>query len=181
MKKIMNYLFVFCTLVFVLQGTAEANYNITETWSVDLRSQVTVECSSVSVLCQQLCNDTNKCVLKNSTCKDCISTGVKMTYFFSAIGKDITSSNNEVSVYEFVDFLINEKFIAFSANNVYNQFDSVQSDALATRFKSMCPNNYATPMAFFKIDKRELDINNARYVTCGDKIYKMEVNTLLLD
>lgn len=181
MKKIMNCLFAACTLMFVFQGTAQASYDITETWSDDLRSQVTIECNSLSTLCQQLCNNTKKCVLKNSTCKDCISTGIKMTYFFSAIGKDITTNNNEVSVYEFIDFLLNEKFIAFSANNVYNQFDSIQSDALAIRFKSMCPNSYETPMAFFKIDKRELDINNARYVTCGDSIYKLEVNTSLLE
>jgi hypothetical protein len=143
--------------MIALQSGAHAGFDITETWSVDLRSQVTVECSAKSSVCAQLCNNDKICVLKNSTCKDCISTGVKMTYFFSAFGKDITSSDKQVTIYEFIDFLINEKFIAFSANNVYN------------------------PMAFFSIQNRELEIQNARYVTCGDSVYKLEINSSLLD
>ncbi len=181
MKKILGYFFTVCCFMIALQSGAYAEFDITETWSIDLRSQVTVECSAKSSVCAQLCNNDKICVLKNSTCKDCISTGVKMTYFFSAFGKDITSSDKQVTIYEFIDFLINEKFIAFSANNVYNQFDSVQSDALAKRFKSMCPNDYETPMAFFSIQNRELEIQNARYVTCGDSVYKLEINSSLLD
>lgn len=181
MKRIVGYFFAVCFLVITLQSGAQAGFDFTETWSVDLRSQVTVECSEKSIVCEQLCNNARICVLKNSICKDCISTGIKMTYFFSAFGKDITSSNNKVTIYEFIDFLINEKFIAFSANNVYNQFDSVQSDALAKRFKSMCPNDYETPMAFFSIQNKELEIQNARYVACGDSVYKLEINSSLLD
>jgi hypothetical protein len=182
MKKLLGYVLTICTVMIVLQNGAKASYTIAETWNADLRSQITVECSPLTSVCQQLCNNAKTCVLKNSTCKDCISTGIKMTYFYAAFGKDINSDDNsEVTIYEFVDFLLGGNFIAFSANNIYNQFDSAQSDALAQRFKSMCPNGYETPIAFFKIEKRELDIQNAKYVTCGEHIYKLEINSSLLE
>lgn len=180
MKNFISLLFKTCLFFVLMQNFALANYSINETWSKDLRSQVTIECSANSSVCQQLCNDAKICVVKNSTCKDCISTGVKMTYFFSTFGKDINSYGDEVSIYEFIDFLTNAKFIAFSSNTIYNQFDSAQSDALATRFKAMCPNSYEAPMAFFEIQNRELDIRNAKYVTCGDSIYRLEINSSLL-
>ena len=180
MNKLIKYM-LRAFLVLLISQSAFAHYEINEIWSADLRSQVKVECSSYTNVCKQLCNNAKTCTLKNSTCKDCISTGVKMNYLFSSFGKDIRSNNEEVSIYEFVDFLINETFIAFSADNIYNQFDSAQSDALAQRFKVMCPNEFKTPLAFFKIEKRVLDIHNARYVTCGDSIYRLELNSSLLE
>lgn len=181
MKNLMKNILKFCFFSLVLQTSVFANYQVNETWSSDLRSQITINCSRYTNVCKQLCDDSKSCILKNSTCKDCISTGVKMTYLFSAFGKDINSNNDEVSIYEFVDFLLNETFIAFSANNIYNQFDAAQSDALASRFKVMCPNKFETPLAFFKIEKRVLDIQNARYVTCGDSIYRLEIKSALLE
>lgn len=180
MKNIIKSLFLMTLLFVVLQTKSYAGYNFTETWSTDLRSQVEVECKDTNA-CVQLCSNEKKCVIKNSVCKDCISTGIKMTYFFSAFGKDLVASKNEISVYEFIDFLLNQKFIGFSAKNVYNQFDSAQSDALAKRFKAMCPNKFETPMAFFEIENRELEMKNARYVTCGTKIFALENNSVLLD
>lgn len=181
MKKTIGLVFVIGCVFTLFQNIALANFKVTENWNENLRSQVLVECNNLTNVCIQLCNNEKSCILKNSTCKDCISTGVKMTYFFSAFGKDITSKNEEVSAYEFIDFLINEKFIAFSANSIYNQFDSAQSDALDKKFRAMCPNKYESPVAFFKIENRELDIKNARYVTCGDFVYKLEVNSSLLE
>ena len=180
MKNTMVKILVAFFLVISLLPSAQAEYNFSETWSVDLRSQVKVECRD-STLCEQLCNDQNTCVIKNSTCKDCISTGVKMTYFFSSIGKEIVTNHQEVTAYEFIDFLINGKFIAFTASNVYNQFDSVQSNALAKKFKLLCPNDYESPMAFFHVEKRELELNNAKYVTCGTKIYELVNNAEILE
>lgn len=181
MKYLMELVCKFSFLFIILQSIAFANFEINEVWSSDLRSQITVACSSYTNVCKQLCNNQKICTLKNSTCKDCISTGVKMTYLFSSFGKDIGSDNDEVSIYEFADFLLNETFIAFSANNVYNQFDAVQSEALSQRFRVMCPNNFSSPVAFFKINNRVLDIQNARYVTCGDSVYRLEVNSSLLE
>ena len=181
MKKLIGLFFKSCFLFVMLQGAAFANYEINEAWSTDNRSQIKVECSSYTNVCKQLCNNQKVCVLKNSTCKDCISTGVKMTYLFSSFGKDLNSNDDEVSIYEFVDFLINDTFIAFSPSNIYNQFDSAQSDALAERFKVMCPNKFKTPIAFFKIENRVLDIQNARYVTCGDSVYRLELKSSLLE
>lgn len=181
MKNIMMNTIKACFMILLFQASAFANYEINEVWSADLRSQIKIDCSTYTNVCKQMCNNAKSCTLKNSTCKDCISTGVKMTYLFSSFGKDISSNNDEVSVYEFVDFLLNETFIAFSAQNIYNQFDSAQSDALAERFKVMCPNKFKTPMAFFKIEKRVLDIQNARFVTCGDSIYRLEINSSLME
>lgn len=180
MKKLIKFIFRTCFMLILLQSSVFANYEVNEAWSTDLRSQVKVDCSKYTNVCKQICNNSKTCTLKNSTCKDCISTGVKMTYLFSSFGKDI-NSNEEVSVYEFVDFLLNETFIAFSSSNIYNQFDAANSDAMAARFRVMCPNGFQNPIAFFKIEKRHLDIQNARYVTCGSTIYKLEAKSLLLE
>lgn len=181
MKKLFASIFKVGIMLIVLQTAAFANYEINEVWSDNLRSQVKIECSAYTNVCKQICKDQKVCILKNSTCKDCISTGVKMTYLFSSFGKDINgSTNGEVSIYEFVDFLLNETFIAFSANNIYNQLDSAQSNALAERFQVMCPNKFETPLAFFKIDNRVLNIENARFITCGGSVYRLEVNSSLI-
>ncbi|MBY0413981.1 MAG: hypothetical protein K2Q18_07440, partial [Bdellovibrionales bacterium] len=161
MKRFIEFLIKFCVIMFAVPKFALADYNVSEIWSTDLRSQIKVECSTTTNLCVQLCNNAASCVLKNSTCKDCISTGVKMTYFFAAFGKDIVAKNLKVDSYEFIDFLTKETFIAFSANSIYNQFDAAQSDALAARFKALCPNKYQSPLAFFQIENRELNIKNA--------------------
>ena len=104
-----------------------------------------------------------------------------MTYIFSSFGKALNTFNDEVSIYEFVDFLINDTFIALSPNNIYNQYDSVQSDAITERFKTMCPNNFKNPIAFFKIENRVLEIQNAKFVTCGDSVYRLELKSSLIE
>lgn len=180
MKRMTERLLTVIFLFAFFSLNAKADYRFTESWSADFRSQVKVECRDTNA-CTQLCNNEAICLIKNSICKDCISTGVKMTYFFASFGKDLVSSKREVSIYEFIDFLLNEKFIGFSAKNIYNQFDSAQSDALDRRFKTMCPNKYETPMAFFKIENRELEMKNARYLSCGNKIFELENNSELLD
>ncbi len=167
-------------LTWLLASSAFAHYEITESWSQDLRSQIKISCSSYTNVCKDLCGDAKSCLLKNSTCKDCISTGIKMNYLFTSFGKELVGKDHEVSIYEFVDFLKEGSFIGFSAQNIYNQFDSVQSDALAQKFKLMCPNQYQLPMAFFEIKNRVLEIEKARYISCGSTILKLEVDSSIL-
>jgi len=176
--KILILIFLFTCF---LQSSAFANFSINETWSSDLRPQVQVECAVYTNLCQELCNNQKNCTLKNSTCKDCISTGVKMNYLFSAFGKDMTSSKEIVSTYEFVDFLLKGSFLAIGPNTIYNQFDSAQSEALIEKFSSMCPNKNKNPTVFFSIESKNLIIKNAKYITCGKIIYRMKIETNLLE
>jgi hypothetical protein len=177
MKTLLKTLFL---LIGLMASSAFANYEITESWSQDLRSQIKISCSQYTNVCKELCGEAKSCLLKNSTCKDCISTGIKMNYLFTSFGKELVGKDHEVSIYEFVDFLKEGSFIGFSAQNIYNQFDSVQSDALAEKFKLMCPNRYLSPMAFFEIKNRVLSIENARYISCGSTILKLEVDTSML-
>ena len=176
MRSLIKNIFL---LSFFIVNSAFANYEITEIWSQDLRSQIKISCSQYTNVCKELCGTAKACLLKNSTCKDCISTGIKMNYLFNAFGRELRGKDREVSIYEFVDFLREGSFIGFSAQNIYNQFDSVQSDALAEKFKLMCPNKYVSPMAFFEIKNRVLKIENARYISCGSAILKLEVDSSL--
>lgn len=181
MKTTLTFFVKIVFMFILIQSYAFANFNITETWNADLRSQVQVECSPYTNICKELCGDLKICYLKNSTCKDCISTGVKMNYLFSAFGKEIMGSKETVSTYEFVDFLLKETFIAIGPSTIYNQFDSAQSDALVEKFKAMCPNKSSNPTTFFKIENKILVIKNARYITCGKTIYRLNVKSDLLE
>lgn len=181
MKKIIAQCLSIVFLAFIFSSSSKASFDVTETWNTDLRSQVVISCDEYTRLCIDLCNNAKSCYLKNSTCRDCISTGIKMTYFFSAFGKEISGAKEEVSQYEFVDFLSNESFIAIGPNNIYNQFDAAQTDALLEKFKSMCPNKASSPVAFFKIENKNLVVKNAKYITCGSAIYRLEVKPILLD
>lgn len=181
MKKIIVQCLSIVLFAVIFSNSSKASFDVSETWNADLRSQVVITCDEYSRLCIDLCNNTKLCYLKNSTCRDCISTGVKMTYFFSAFGKEISGAKEEVSQYEFVEFLSNESFIAIGPNNIYNQFDAAQTNALLEKFKSMCPNNAPSPVAFFKIENKNLIVKNAKYITCGSAIYRLEVKSVLLD
>lgn len=177
-----KYIQIIVLIVISSINLAIANYEVNEVWSKDLRPQIKVSCSKYSNVCKKLCDNEKNCLLKNSSCLDCISTGVKMNYLFSSIGKDIsTNVDHEVSIYELLDFLVEGHFMAISPNNIYNQFDSINSDALAEKFRLLCPNGYQSPVAFFYIESRELKIQNARYVTCGDSVFKLEVDSFLLE
>lgn len=173
-------IFIFIILsLFTSVGLA--SYEISESWDSNLRPVLNFKCSSKTNVCNHLCNDPQICSVRTSTCTNCISSGIRMSYLFNAFGKDISRSEDEVSIYELIDFIKKRQFITFSAKSIYNQFDSASSNAPEARFSTLCDNGFKSPVTFFESEGRELNVSKARFLFCGTRIYRLKVHSHLID
>jgi hypothetical protein len=172
-KTNMRKLFISFTFFLYAFSSSAGIIISSEEWDNELQPNIEFTCSNNSgFFCKKICGSANKCIIPSETCNGCSSSSLKMYSFYNYIGLQIIK-DAEVSIFEIINFIIYNKFIAIGPKNIYNQF---QSNDFLDRLKDLCPSENSHPLILFKTENGNFDLKNVKYLFCGDSAYSMKVN-----
>lgn len=172
----MRLLFVFIFLSFNFVQPAHARWAASEYWGEDNSPKLKFSCDKNDGLCNQLCNKENNCEIQQVICRDCIGTSILMTNIFEEMGTRYRSTSEDVSNYEFIDFIKLGMYVTFSSKSIYNQTDSYDSENLKAKFLSLCPLKTQTSLVFFSLKNASKVLDEVKYVICDNSIFRMSDN-----
>ncbi|MDD4974340.1 MAG: hypothetical protein PHY93_08300 [Bacteriovorax sp.] len=166
--------FIFVSLNFI--PPAKAGWSASEYWDESYSPKLKIICDKDESLCNQLCNIETGCEINQVVCRDCIGTSILMTNIFEGMGTSYRSTSENISTYEFVDFLKQGMYVTFSSKSIYNQTDSYDSATLKEKFLSLCPENTDNALVFFSLGHASNVLDEVKYVTCDSNIFRMNDN-----
>jgi hypothetical protein len=155
------------TALLLILGLSNSAFSFTlETrWNYKFEKETVLSCRSEDFLCQDICQK-DKCVKKETICRDCIGSSIYLTHFFTQIGKSIVKSD-EAMVEDLRDLILDEGFVTIDARSIYNHVTAFNDLEIRTKLKSLClPLIDEQPVVVLKTNKGSKLIQKALFVVC---------------
>lgn len=153
-------------LLILVSFNASAFIKFEVRWTEAFRKELVLGCANFDSTCLSLCQQNNSCVIQESSCRDCIGTGLRMSRIIGEIGKGIRSDNRVVSVNRLLDLVHEGNFVTLVPNDVYNVIDGVNSLSALKKFEALCPPKSVKQIMFFSVDPDSRKIAKPEFVVC---------------
>ena len=163
----MMKLIIFVTL-YLISSTTHA-WEAIESWNQFYQQELIINCENEESLCQNLCNRRSQCILPSNECKDCVGTGILISYFYQEVGRWFMNSQDKVSEKELIDFIQEENFILLTDKSPYNIFSPINDLKTERAFHSLCkegPGSY--PVILGELNDQQ-ELQSIKYVICHDE------------
>ena len=148
-----------------------------ESWNENYEQELVINCAPEDQICQQLCNETSSCRIPAKSCKDCVGTGILMSYFYQEVGKWFVNSNEEISEKEFINTVNQENFVILTNKSPYNIFSPINDLKMEKAFNNLCyGDNESYPLVVGELNRFQV-LTSIKYVIChlvdGAIIYRL--------
>ena len=163
-------------LLTISSGNA---FSVTSDWNPFFVKEVAINCSEGDYFCQDYCGKKSQCLIEEEFCRNCVGSDLYLTYIFNHVGKTIVRAEEEISEYEFIDFINKGMFSTISAKSVYNHVERFNGDLIKGKFQKLCsPYNDEYPIIFYNIEEVSFLLEKPEFLVCNDsttgiKIFKM--------
>ncbi len=165
-------------------------YLISEGWNQNLKKEIELSCllEEETNLCASLCNNPNKCIVKEGPCRNCAGTDLYIRNLFTEMGTQYHSTNEVVDKKIFFDYIATGNFVSISSRSIFNLTDSFDGANTRLKFMGLCNFSSSDPIVFLNVEPVSRKLKEVRYVVCMDDklanddpdktlVYKMIDNT----
>jgi hypothetical protein len=149
-------------------------YTVESTWNDSYQKELSFYCVEGDTLCQDLCEDSSVCKIKEETCHNCIGTSITLTYIFNYMGKAYTNNGIEMNEADVLEKIQSSNFVTFSSRSIYNHVDRFNSSTLKRNFRSLCTDGTRYPIVLFDKNKRTQKVSDVQFVFCDSGVFEME-------
>jgi hypothetical protein len=159
---------VLLVMLNLMSLTAHA-WEAIESWSQFYQQELITNCENEDLFCQKLCNQPSQCILTSNNCKDCVGTGILISYFYQEVGRWFINSQDKVSEEELIDFIQQKNFILLTDRSPYNIFSPINDAQTERAFHSLCkegPGSY--PVILGELNHQQ-ELQSIKYVICHDE------------
>lgn len=156
--------FLVLCLLFVMETQASVRFDVS--WTSEFKKELVMTCEESSSLCQNVCGDSQSCIINEGACRDCIGTNLVMTNFITGVGRTIVNSGVVSSEDTLAYVLANGMFATFQANDVYNVIDGVNSIKAIKRFEKLCPEESSNQIVLLEVHPLTRKILRPAFVYC---------------
>jgi hypothetical protein len=160
-------------LILLFKLSTASAFQSSEFWDQQNRLHLNFQCTNAEPFCFDLCQKNETCSFEEKVCVNCVGTSLLITSIFEQMGSLFQNTNEEISSYEFIDFIKQKKFVSFSSKSPFNQFESYDSPALKSRFQSLCGNQTDYPLVLFELNERSQTLKKIKFVICDDRVFRM--------
>lgn len=155
----------FLVLTFLAFSSLAHSFTLETRWNYKFEKETVFTCNSEETLCQDICLK-DKCVQKETICRDCIGSSIYLTNFFTQIGKSIVKSD-ETMVEDLRDLVLDESYVTIDAKSIYNHVTAFNDLEIRTKLQSLClPLVDEKPIVVLKTNKASKLIQKALFVVC---------------
>ncbi len=155
----------FLVLTFLTFSSLAHSFTLDTRWNYKFEKETVLTCNDSDFLCMDLCQK-DKCVKKETICKDCIGSSIYLTHFFTQIGKTIVKSD-EAMVEDLRDLILDESYVTIDGKSIYNHVTAFNDLEIRTKLQSLClPIIDETPVVVLKTNKGSKFIQKALFVVC---------------
>lgn len=173
---------------YIIYSASCFSLTVETNWNNRFERLIGVSCSEKEeYLCADLCQDYQKCEVKENYCGNCAGDNLFLRYFFSEIGQSIINQQNEMPKQEFTEILRLGNFVTLDAKSIFNFIDKFNSLEIRQRLSSLCPNKAESPLVFIEVHPYSREPEKVLAVACTDitretnlfylkKVYQLELN-----
>jgi len=148
-----------------------------ESWNNSYEQELLINCAQEDQICQKLCDQAPTCRLPTNNCKNCVGTGILMSYFYQEVGKWFVNSNEEISEQEFIKIVSQKNFVILTNQSPYNIFGPINDPRMEKAFNRLCYGDAESyPVVIGELNNFQM-LTSIRYVIChledGAIIYRL--------
>lgn len=165
------------SLFIFLVSLPAFSWEAQEHWGKELNQELLINCESNEKVCTNTCNDSYQCYVPLNLCKNCIGTGILMSYFYQEVGKWFVNSGVQIPEAQFLKLIENRNIVLLTHNSPYNIFTPVNDMGIEKSFNSLCPDKFDSfPLVIGELDQGQ-ELKKISAVIChgaqGAKVFKI--------
>lgn len=168
---------IIVSLFLLILSVPAFSWEVQENWSNDYNQEVLINCDSQEKICTNICQDPYQCNVSLNSCKNCIGTGILLSYFYQEVGKWFMNSGVQIPDEQFVKLLQSRNIVLLTHDSPYNIFTPINDMGIERAFNSLCPEKFDSfPVVVGELDKGN-ELARISAVVChgtrGAKVYKI--------
>jgi hypothetical protein len=165
-------------IILLLLSLSASAWEAQEDWNSDLEQVLLINCNSDEAVCVSTCGDSYQCRVPAELCRNCVGTGILLSYFYQEVGRWFVNSGEKLTSLQLNGLLKDGKFILLTANSPYNIFTSLNDLKIERNFNSLCPAGYDSfPVVLGALNERR-EFSSVSAVIChgdnGAEVYRMK-------
>jgi len=155
-------------LLTILFSGSALSIELDSRWNYKFEKEVVLTCSQDEYFCEDLCENKERCIIKENVCRDCIGSTPYLTHVFNQIGRSIVSEGIEAPVEDLIELLRDGKFSSISSKSIYNHVDRFGSNKIMSKFESLCDYESQNPVMIFETQEVSKLLGKPKYLICNN-------------
>ena len=171
----MKWIILFSLITFSFSALS---WEAREEWNTNLNQEMLLNCDQGDTVCLKTCGDEFQCRIQAGFCKNCVGTGLLLSYFYQEVGRWFVSSPEKISEDDFALMLKKQNFVLLTADSPYNIFTPIRDPLTDRAFNSLCPSKLDSFSVVVGTLTGKKELGSISAVIChgenGAEIFKMK-------
>jgi len=158
-------------LIFILTSNNAYTISLKSGWDFTLKKSLKISCGeNEEFFCEQVCGKEGFCSIREKFCRNCAGDNLFLKDFFNQLGIKYHNSGEEVSPYEFIDFLLLGNFYSLSSRSIFNLNTTYNHPKIVKKFKQLCGEQSLDQIVFLKLEEHSRLSREVKYLACQSQV-----------